>query len=150
MRQFSWLELHEGKWHLITKIGNGPSVCDRSWSDRDSAILELSFEGWEISYTYRNPIFKMRDLNQRIQRYSLRRTIHWGWILRNFGVFATSCYKSKSRNFKGFKIWFEQFPELSDYSCLADNAVDLSANWDLGLLGDNFVSGVWNLSPKPS
>ena len=49
MRQFAWLELFEGKRHLITQIGYGPSECDRSWKNRESAFWELQGEGWKIS-----------------------------------------------------------------------------------------------------
>jgi hypothetical protein len=45
MRQIAWLDFHGGRWHLVT--GNAHDR-DRMWTNRNSALLDLTAEGWII------------------------------------------------------------------------------------------------------
>ena len=75
-RQFAWLELYKGMWHLLTDIKSESVDASQKWTDRDVAITELLAEGWTISGQYPNWLSDKLDLGNKYQGFGLMRTIH--------------------------------------------------------------------------
>lgn len=75
MRQYAWLELHKGMWHLLTDIKSESVSASRKWTDRDAAILELKEEGWTISGQYPNQLSDRLNLGDKYQGYALLRIL---------------------------------------------------------------------------
>ncbi len=73
MRQYAWLDFHGGCWHLVT--GNSHD-CDRKWADRQSALSDLTWEGWVIDGPYGKQPTMRHEANRHFYGYGLRRTIH--------------------------------------------------------------------------
>ena len=73
MKQLAWLDFYRGKWHLMT---SSPLDPVRQWIDKDTALLELTDEGWTI----RGPYPKTPDAGVKswgmFQGYSLKRLVH--------------------------------------------------------------------------
>jgi hypothetical protein len=76
MRQYAWLELNEGRWHLLTDVREKPCLENRNWPDTDAALTELEAEGWIISGYYPNERSERLGLGNKYQGYGLMRTIH--------------------------------------------------------------------------
>ncbi len=49
MHKFAWLELYQGRWHLMT---GDPDIGIDRWTDKDLALNQLTEEGWTISGPY--------------------------------------------------------------------------------------------------
>ena len=75
-QQFAWLELHKGRWYLLTDIQREAVSARRKWTDQNAAISELMEEGWTISGFYPNELSKQLNLGDKYQGYLLIRTIH--------------------------------------------------------------------------
>ncbi len=76
IRQFAWLEFHEGIWHLITDLKAKTGQAGRNWIDKQAALAELQQEGWIVADKYPNPLSKKLDLGIEPRVYGLMRTIH--------------------------------------------------------------------------
>jgi hypothetical protein len=72
MRQYAWLDFHGGCWHLVTKNRRDR---DRKWTNRESALSDLSAEGWVIGGPQGKQL-TMHDADWHSYGYRLSRTIH--------------------------------------------------------------------------
>ena len=73
MRQYGWLDFHGGCWHLVTSNIQDP---DRKWTSRDTAISDLTSEGWIIDGPHgKEPTIK-HEADRHFYGYGLKRTIH--------------------------------------------------------------------------
>jgi len=52
MRQYAWLELDAGVWHLTMRLTAEPSEAVRRWSELQPALAELAAEGWTVVRPY--------------------------------------------------------------------------------------------------
>jgi hypothetical protein len=76
MREYAWLELYKGMWHLITDLRAKPGMSGRNWPNVDAAIAELGEEGWKVSESYQNRLAEKLDLTKKVQGFALKRTIN--------------------------------------------------------------------------
>ena len=73
MRQYAWLDFHGGRWHLVTANAHDR---DRMWKNRESALSDLTWEGWAIDGPHgKQPTIK-HDSNRHFYGYGLRCTVH--------------------------------------------------------------------------
>jgi hypothetical protein len=73
VRQYAWLNFHGGCWHLISA---GAQSSDRKWTDRHSALSDLTAEGWVIDEPHgKQPVIKHEE-DRHLYGYGLRRTVH--------------------------------------------------------------------------
>jgi hypothetical protein len=75
MRQFAWLELYRGMWHLLTDIESESVKASRKWEDVFAAISELRDEGWTIAGSYPNELSDRMNLGNKYQGYALLRIL---------------------------------------------------------------------------
>ncbi len=73
MRQSAWLDFHGGYWHLLT--GNVHDR-DRKWASRESALSDLTSEGWMIEGSIGKQPRPRHDANRHSYGYALKRTLH--------------------------------------------------------------------------
>ncbi len=76
MRQYAWLETHRGMWYMVTDIASKTANSNRMWIDKNTAISELSEEGWEISGQYPNQLSQKLNLGNKYRGFGLIRTVH--------------------------------------------------------------------------
>jgi|WetSurMetagenome_2_1015567.scaffolds.fasta_scaffold117438_3 hypothetical protein len=76
MRQYAWLEIHKGIWYMVTDIASPSTSSGRMWIDKETAITELTEEGWIISGKYPNQLSRQLHLGNKYRGYGLMRTIH--------------------------------------------------------------------------
>jgi hypothetical protein len=75
-RQYAWLELYKGMWHLLTDIKSESLDASRKWADKDVAISELIEDGWTVAGKYPNWLSDKLNLGNKFHGYGLIRTIH--------------------------------------------------------------------------
>ena len=49
LMQYAWLGFYRGCWILLTDDEKVPAKSARRWMDRETALSELTGEGWKIS-----------------------------------------------------------------------------------------------------
>jgi hypothetical protein len=68
-----WLDLHGGRWHLMTRNANDRV---RKWTNQERALSDLTAEGWIVDAPHgRKPTMKHSG-NGHFYRYALKRTVH--------------------------------------------------------------------------
>jgi hypothetical protein len=74
--RYAWLEFHRGVWLSLTDDKNEPVAAAWRWTDEETALSELTGEGWNIS----GPFPKRRDVafdsSRRFYGFALTRVIH--------------------------------------------------------------------------
>jgi hypothetical protein len=73
MRQLAWLDFHRGKWHLATSNAKGPI---RQWIDEETALSELTLEGWTITGPFPKKRKLALDSRRMFYGFALTRAIH--------------------------------------------------------------------------
>jgi hypothetical protein len=73
MPQYAWLDFYGGHWHLVTCNANDH---DRKWVDLDSALLDLTAEGWLIDGPHGKPLTIKNYANRHFYGYGLMWTVH--------------------------------------------------------------------------
>ncbi len=74
--RYAWLEFHRGIWILLTDDENEPIEKARTWEDRESALSELTGEGWRISGPFPNRERTEADLKRGFYGFALTRMVH--------------------------------------------------------------------------
>jgi hypothetical protein len=73
MRQVAWLDFHGRCWHLVTSNIQDP---DRKWTNRDTALSDLTAEGWMIDGPHGKQPSIRHEFDRHFYGYGLRRTVH--------------------------------------------------------------------------
>jgi hypothetical protein len=74
--RYAWLEFHRGLWLLLTDDEKVPAKAARGWMDKETALAELTGEGWTISGPYPKRQRTYADSKQGFYGFPLTRTIH--------------------------------------------------------------------------
>jgi hypothetical protein len=75
-RQHAWLELDNGRWHLLTNVRSNPDESCRTWTDRDDALEQLRQEGWILVGSYPNQLSDRLGISAVSHRFGLVRSVH--------------------------------------------------------------------------
>jgi hypothetical protein len=76
MHRYAWLEHEDGMWHFLTSLFADPGKSTRRWSNKQSALDELTNEGWTVVRPYPEKPLPERQSGNCLDGFGLMRTVH--------------------------------------------------------------------------